>query len=292
MRCSVLWLLLALCAASPEAQGQTTGNSVAYGPALPEDGIFLVEASVHQSLEVTLTRMLGRELGSPLAQVAKRVVIWWLDPRRDLRAGDALTIAYSRNEDEEPIIHALWLDSQKVGSFEAMLFKAQASPWPRHFDRQGLEIEARLKGTPIESYEQVTSLLGDGRGHKGVDFKAPVGTPILATFDGAVARRNWSTRSNGRCLELIGDDGMRAYYLHLERASVKPGERVRTGDVIGTSGNTGRSTAPHLHYQLMNEAGRVVDPYRYHSTHRRKLPATERPEFERAWARFEDLRSR
>jgi murein DD-endopeptidase MepM/ murein hydrolase activator NlpD len=144
--------------------------------------------------------------------------------------------------------------------------------------------------SPIGEYEQVTSLLRDGRRHKGVDFKAPVGSPVLAPFDGVVERRNWNFRGNGNCLELRDPaSGRRAIFLHLDvlPKETAPGRRVRKGEQIASSGNSGRSYAPHLHYQLESADGRVLDPYEVHHTTRRSIAPAQRASFDAARSRLD-----
>ena len=130
----------------------------------------------------------------------------------------------------------------------------------------------QLKNTPIKDYQQVTSLVGDGRGHAGMDFKAPVGTEIASPLAGKVLRANWNWSGNGNCIEIEYADGTLAKFLHLSENKVKVGESVAAGQVIALSGNTGHSTAPHLHYQL-NQGAKVLDPVAYHGTSRRQLDA-------------------
>ena len=104
-----------------------------------------------------------------------------------------------------------------------------------------------------------------------MDWKAPVGTPTYAPKSAKVTRVNFGNfKYNGNCVELQFSDGTLAKYLHLEKASVKEGQTVKVGDTVGYVGNTGRSTAPHLHYQL-NKGSRVLDPVQYHGTYRRKI---------------------
>ena len=103
-----------------------------------------------------------------------------------------------------------------------------------------------------------------------MDFKAPIGTPVVAPFDAKVTRANWNWKSNGNCVELRYPDGAVAKFLHLSENRVEPGDTVKAGDIIALVGNTGRSTAPHLHYQV--EVGnKIVDPLDYHGTVRRKV---------------------
>ena len=135
----------------------------------------------------------------------------------------------------------------------------------------------------------MTSLVRDGRGHKGVDFKTPVGTPIRAPFEARVARKNWHLKGNGNSLDLreVGGRGLTALFLHLaEPPSVPVGAPVAAGQEVGKSGNTGHSFAPHLHYQLML-GPKVVDPFAALPTTRRHLPAHELARFTTAMARLD-----
>lgn len=261
------------------------------GPVPPPEGAVVLEAKIAHSVEASLNRVAGPDWGKAASQVAKRVLVWWIDPRRDLRRGDQIALALTfHQEGAEPTLHALWFESQKWGrSFAAYLHRREGDEFARFYDRDGVEVESRLVNGPIESYEQVTSLLGDGRGHKGVDFKGPVGTPIKAPFDGRVVRRNWSTRTNGRCVELEGPNGVHAVFLHLSKVEVAAGQWLKRGQRIGLLGNTGRSTAPHLHYQL-GRNGRVLDPFEFHRTERRQLSEPDLPAFDETVRRWESLR--
>lgn len=252
----------------------------------------MLSAPIAHSIEASLTAVAGSERGPAASQVTKRLLVWWLDLRRDLRQGDEITAVLTFHpDDSEPTLHALWFDSTKFGrTFSAFRHQPEGAPFARYYDAEGVEVEQRLQRGPIESYEQVTSLLGDGRGHKGVDFKAPVGTPIKAPFGGLVVRRNWGVRSNGRCIELEGSNGVHAVFLHLSKVMVKAGQKVRAGEVIGHVGNTGRSTAAHLHYQL-GRNGRVVDPFRFHETYRRRLTGPDRLAFQDTLTTWERLRT-
>ncbi|XKF14923.1 peptidoglycan DD-metalloendopeptidase family protein [Halomonas sp. BLK-85] len=85
--------------------------------------------------------------------------------------------------------------------------------------------------------------------HNGTDFAMPIGTPITAPANGRVDRVDYHNAA-GRYVVIKHDNGYRTRYLHLSRSLVKPGERVEMGEEIALSGNTGRSTGPHLHYEV------------------------------------------
>lgn len=98
--------------------------------------------------------------------------------------------------------------------------------------------------------------------HGGVDYTVPEGTRVFATADGTV--REVSTRSTGSGLTIVIDHGMgyETTYSHLSRSSVRKGDKVRRGDIIGRTGNTGLSLAPHLHYEVRHN-GLRVNPIHY-----------------------------
>ncbi len=134
----------------------------------------------------------------------------------------------------------------------------------------------QLQNGPLASYDQVTSLLRDRPKHRGMDFKTPVGTDVRTPKAGSVTRVNWNVAANGDCVEVQYGDGILAKFLHLQSVGVRVGQRVAAGAVIAASGNTGHSTAPHLHYQL-DRGERAIDPVDYHGTTRRTLPADAKP---------------
>lgn len=104
-------------------------------------------------------------------------------------------------------------------------------------------------------------VLGGTRSHKGIDLAAPTGTPIFATADGVVGKAEWFS-SYGMYVSIDHGGQLETRYAHMSRIAVGAGERVRKGDVIGYVGSTGRSTGPHLHYEV-RVAGTAVNPVPY-----------------------------
>jgi murein DD-endopeptidase MepM/ murein hydrolase activator NlpD len=101
-----------------------------------------------------------------------------------------------------------------------------------------------------------------GRGaamHAGIDLAGPVGTPIYATADGTVSQASWHNGGYGNLVRLDHGRGIETRYGHLSSMTVRPGERVRRGQLIGRMGSTGRSTGSHLHYEVRID-GRAVNP--------------------------------
>jgi murein DD-endopeptidase MepM/ murein hydrolase activator NlpD len=261
---------------------------------LKKAGLRHVSVSVDGPLETMLVKQVGKELGRPLTQVVVRALVWWLEVPGDLRRGDTLDVLFEEREGEEPLIEALCFKSEKLGkTLRAYRWKPEHGRFGRFYDPSGQELEERLADGPIDDYEQITSLLRDGRGHKGIDFKTPLGTPVKAPFDGVVERKNWNFRGNGNSIEIRESGGQHrtALFLHLSPlpASLHVCERVSRGQVIAQSGNTGHSFAPHLHYQLMSASGQVIDPFASHATHRRSLPADQKAGFEAEERRLDGL---
>ncbi|MCT2401579.1 M23 family metallopeptidase [Novosphingobium mangrovi (ex Huang et al. 2023)] len=109
--------------------------------------------------------------------------------------------------------------------------------------------------------EREHPILGRRRMHKGVDLAAPIGTPVYAPADGVVSRASWFS-SYGLYISIEHGAEMETRYGHLSRLNVADGQHVHKGDVIGFVGTTGRSTGPHLHYEVRVD-GEAVNPLPY-----------------------------
>ncbi|RYH02986.1 M23 family peptidase [Salipiger sp. IMCC34102] len=116
---------------------------------------------------------------------------------------------------------------------------------------------------PVKAAYRFTSGFGQrwGRLHAGTDFAAPIGTPIYATADGVVTSAGWSS-GYGRLIKIQHEFGIETRYAHLSAMQVKVGQRVSRGERIGDMGNSGRSTGPHLHYEV-RVGGTPVNPMTY-----------------------------
>ena len=99
--------------------------------------------------------------------------------------------------------------------------------------------------------------------HAGMDFSAPNGTPIFATADGVVARADAGASGYGNHVVINHGYGYETLYGHLSRYNCRPGKKVKRGDIIGYVGSTGRSQAPHLHYEV-HKNGEVVNPLNFY----------------------------
>ena len=144
-------------------------------------------------------------------------------------------------------------------------FKEPGAPEAQYFDETGKNIRGFLLRTPLDG-ARVTSgfglrlhpILGFTRMHTGIDFGAPVGTPVFAAGDGVVKEARWAG-GYGRWLEIQHNGEWATGYGHLSGWAVHPGERVHQGEVVAYVGSTGRSTGPHLHYEVIFD-GQKINP--------------------------------
>ncbi len=138
---------------------------------------------------------------------------------------------------------------------------AFSSPIPQ----RAISVPSRM---PLEG-AQLTSgygmrthpVLGGRRQHQGIDLASPTGTPVYATADGVIGRADWYS-SYGLFISVNHGASMETRYAHLSRLAVAAGDNVRKGDLIGYVGSTGRSTGPHLHYEVRVD-GLAVNPIPY-----------------------------
>lgn len=111
-------------------------------------------------------------------------------------------------------------------------------------------------GYRTDPFYKVTKL------HEGIDFTAPIGTDIYATGDGVVTETEYSKVGYGNFIVINHGFGYETKYAHLSKIMVKRGQKIKRGQVIGHVGNTGKSTAPHLHYEV-HKSGRPIDPINF-----------------------------
>lgn len=138
---------------------------------------------------------------------------------------------------------------------------AYSSPVPT----RGISVPSRmpLEGASLTSGFGMRThpVLGGRRAHAGIDLAAPTGTPVYATADGIIGRADWFS-SYGLYISINHGASMETRYAHLSRLAVAAGDSVKKGDLIGYVGSTGRSTGPHLHYEVRVD-GLAVNPIPY-----------------------------
>jgi murein DD-endopeptidase len=257
--------------------------------------VHTLNLKVKNSLNYTVCEILTRKNGcAALSAHLGRIMAWFMDIKKNMRNGDSMNVVYQKLESPEQFeILMLSYDSQFFGKvFEAFYFDEVDQGNGGYFDSAGNEIAKRIveAQSPIRHYIAITSLPGDFRkkagGHSGTDFKAKVGTPIYSGFDGKILRTNWNVRANGYCVEIDHPKlGIKTLYLHLSRVKVKRGQTIKAGQQIAESGNTGRTFAPHLHYEIRNRKNKkaIYNPFtsKYHKSYTRNIPPQHQQAFQK-----------
>ena len=193
-----------------------------------------------------------------------------MDFERDVRAGQKFWVMYEENfsESGEKIDNGNIL----AVSYEALRGTVQMYRFKKsdgttgYYDAQGNGAIKSLKRTPIYNAKVTSSfskkrkhpVLGYTRAHKGVDFRAPTGTPIPAAGAGRVVARSFN-RGHGNYVKIRHNGSFETLYAHMSRfaKNVKVGTNVKQGQIIGYAGSTGMSTGPHLHYEIIKNGVHV-----------------------------------
>ncbi|MFN3582439.1 peptidoglycan DD-metalloendopeptidase family protein [Phenylobacterium sp.] len=190
-----------------------------------------------------------------------------IDFERDIKAGDEFKLVFDRKVTESGrTIETGELEYAEIRGVKFYRFE-RGDGDVEYFDENGKNIRGFLLRTPVDGARMTSNfgmrrhpVLGYARAHQGVDFGAGTGTPILAAGDGVVVKASrWG--GYGNWLQIRHSGGWDTGYAHLSRYAkgVRPGTRVRQGQVVGYVGTTGLSTGPHLHYEVWLK-GRRVNP--------------------------------
>lgn len=223
-----------------------------------------------------------------------RMYSYDIDFQREIRQGDTFEVFFTREYDEDgtPVREGdVLYASMNVRGKERRLWRHEPSDggnWD-YFDEQGRSMRKFLMKTPIDGARISSSfgnrrhpILGYTRLHAGTDFAAPSGTPIYAAGSGTIemAQRNGSF---GNYVRIRHANGYQTAYAHMRGygRGIRKGVRVRQGQVIGYVGTTGRSTGPHLHYEVIHN-GNKVNPQRIRVPTGRTLSGQQLAAFQEA----------
>ena len=197
-----------------------------------------------------------------------RIYGFQVDFQRDIRKNDNFKIMYEIFIDENNKIfetgNILYADLKLSGTNNSLYyFKKKGSEG--HYDNSGKSVEKALMKTPING-ARLSSPFGmrkhpiDGfnKMHRGTDFAAPSGTPIMASGSGIVTRARWCG-GGGNCIKIKHNSTYETIYAHMKNFArgIKEGVRVKQGQIIGYVGSTGKSTGPHLHYEVIINGKKV-----------------------------------
>ena len=211
-----------------------------------------IESGIEPNIIVEFARIFGFEV----------------DFQRDIRKGDWFEILYEKFEDDNnkvrdtgKIIYA----SMYVNGEEINLYNFNYKNDEEYYDIKGKSITKSLMKTPINGARLSSSfgmrkhpILGYNKMHRGTDFAAPSGTPIMASGSGTVSRARWCG-GGGNCVKIKHNSTYETIYAHMKgfAKGIREGKKVKQGQIIGYVGSTGLSTGPHLHYEVLINGKKV-----------------------------------
>ncbi len=200
-----------------------------------------------------------------------------IDFQRDIRVGDSFEVLYSKETDllenividtDPPEYLGVNLSGKKIAFYRYKL----KSGFTSYFDKNGQSSKKTLMKTPLNGARLSSGygnrkhpILGYTKMHKGLDFAAPSGTPVFAAGDGVIEKAGWNG-NYGKYIRIRHNGTYKTAYAHLSKITKKMYTKVIQGEIIGYVGNTGMSSGPHLHYEVLI-SGKQVNPVKI------KLPA-------------------
>ena len=197
-----------------------------------------------------------------------RIYGFQIDFQRDIRKNDSFQIMYEVFEDDNGKVfetgNVVYADL-KLSGINNSLYYFEKKGSQGHYDENGKSVKKALMKTPINGARLSSSfgmrkhpIDGFNKMHRGTDFAAPMGTPIMASGDGIITRARWCG-GGGNCIKIKHNTTYETIYAHMKNFArgIKEGLRVKQGQIIGYVGSTGNSTGPHLHYEVIKRGEKI-----------------------------------
>ena len=230
-----------------------------------------------------------------------RIYGFEVDFQRDIRKRDSFQIMYEVfKDDNKKIIETgeILFANLKLSGQDKPLYFFVSKDSKGHFDKSGKSSQKALMKTPING-ARLSSPFGmrkhpiDGfnKMHRGTDFAAPLGTPIMASGNGVIKKAGWCG-GGGNCVVIKHNSTYQTVYAHMSKfaSGIRSGVRVKQGQTIGFVGSTGKSTGPHLHYEVIVN-GKKINSQTLRLPSGKILKGKERKLFETAKIKLDVLKS-
>ena len=230
-----------------------------------------------------------------------RIYGFQVDFQRDIRKNDNFQIMYEVFQDDNGKAfetgNIIFADLKLSGTNNSLYYFDKKGS-EGHYDQNGKSVEKALMKTPING-ARLSSAFGmrkhpiDGynKMHRGTDFAAPMGTPIMASGGGVITRARWCG-GGGNCVKIKHNSTYETIYAHMKNFAreIKEGSRVKQGQIIGYVGSTGNSTGPHLHYEVVVN-GKKINSQKLKLPSGKTLKGKEREVFEVSRIKLDVLKS-
>ena len=217
------------------------------------------ESIISQSLYQSATKV---KIPPGIIVEFARIYGFQVDFQRDIRKNDTFQILYETFEDDDGKVfntgNIIFADLNLSGQKNSFYYYENNGE-DGHYDASGKSVKKALMKTPINGARLSSSfgmrkhpIDGYNKMHRGTDFAAPTGTPIMASGDGVVKKAGWCG-GGGNCVKIRHNSTYQTVYAHMSKFArgIKAGVRVKQGQTIGYVGSTGKSTGPHLHYEVI-----------------------------------------
>ena len=230
-----------------------------------------------------------------------RIYGFQVDFQRDIRKEDKFQIMYEVFIDENKKIvetGEILFANLKLSGQDNSLYYFDKESLEGHYDKNGKSVQKALMKTPINGARLSSSfgmrkhpIDGFNKMHRGTDFAAPKGTPIMASGNGIVKKASWCG-GGGNCVKIKHNSTYETVYAHMSKFArgIKKGVRVKQGQTIGYVGSTGKSTGPHLHYEVIVN-GKKINSQKLKLPSGKVLKGKDRKYFETAKIKLEVLKS-
>ena len=197
-----------------------------------------------------------------------RIYGFQVDFQRDIRKKDSFQIMYEVFlNDKKDIIETgnILYANLKLSGEDNSLYYFDSKKNQGHYDKSGKSVQKALMKTPINGARLSSSfgmrkhpIDGFNKMHRGTDFAAPTGTPIMASGNGVIKKAGWCG-GGGNCVVIKHNSTYQTVYAHMSKFArgIRKGTRVKQGQTIGYVGSTGKSTGPHLHYEVIFNGKRI-----------------------------------
>ncbi len=197
-----------------------------------------------------------------------RIYGFQVDFQRDIRKKDSFQIMFEVFlDDKKKIIETgnILYANLKLSGADNSLYYFDSKENKGHYDKSGKSVQKALMKTPINGARLSSSfgmrkhpIDGFNKMHRGTDFAAPMGTPIMASGNGIIKKAGWCG-GGGNCVVIKHNSTYQTVYAHMSKFAkgIRKGTRVKQGQTIGYVGSTGKSTGPHLHYEVIVNGKRI-----------------------------------
>lgn len=260
-----------------------------------------IASSLYEALRAAVadTIMPPAETDRLTYDLADNVFAWEIDFQTDVISGDTFQLLFERLVSSEGDVRYGRLVAAALGTrgtARTAYVMSDAEGRNAYYDAAGWSLRRAFKRAPVPyritsrfSHSRMHPVLRQYRAHLGTDYRAPIGTRVEATGDGAVTRAGrWG--GYGIMVSIRHPKAIETRYAHLSRVAsgIRPGVRVRQGQIIGYAGLTGLATAPHVHYEFLQN-GRQKNPRSVDVGNGDPVPAARRAEFDALRYRYDRL---